>query len=98
MRIKINHSFPDGRIERFEIRSKAECGGAMKALGIVTNEEAAQRESAGWATPNNCERINYRQMPQETIGSIIKNVPHRILGAAHDALLSTNRAQVVTPT
>jgi hypothetical protein len=36
-------------------------------------------------------------MSQETIGCVIENVAHGVLGAAHDALHPVNRTQVMAP-
>src|SRR5712691_10710257 len=41
MRIKINDSLLDGRVEYLEIDFQAQLGGTMEALGVVADEKAA---------------------------------------------------------
>src|SRR4029077_17261315 len=93
MRIKINDSLLDGRIEYLEIDSQAELGGTMKALRVVANEKAAHRKSVACRAADDGEYVDDGQMPQKIIGRVIEHVAHGILGTAHDALHPINRTQ-----
>src|SRR6202140_216784 len=95
MRIKINDSLPDGRIEYLEIDFQAQLGGTMKAFGVVADEKAAHRKSVVRRASDDGEYIDDGQMPQKTIGGVIENVAHGILRTTHDALHPINRAQVM---
>src|ERR1035437_7497418 len=69
--------------------------GNMKALDVVADEKAAHCQPFIRRASDNGEYVDDRQMSQETIGRIIENLAHGILGAAHDALHPINRAQVM---
>src|SRR4029077_7625549 len=95
MRIKINDSLLNGRIEYLEIDFQAELGGTMKAFSVIADEKAAHGKSVVCRAADDGEDVDDGQMPQKMIGGVIENVAHGILGTAHDALHPINRAQVV---
>src|SRR5579863_4703649 len=97
MRIQINDSFLYWRIQRLEVHFQTQRGGAVKALNIVTDEEAAHCQTSIRHESYNGEYVDDGQMSQETIGCVIKYVAHGILCAAHDALHPVNRTQVMAP-
>ena len=97
MRVKINDSLLHWRVHRLEVHFQAQCGGAVKALNIVADEEAAHCQSFVRRTSDNGEHVDDGQMSQETIGCVIENVAHGVLCAAHNALHPVNRAQVMAP-
>src|SRR6516225_1010028 len=95
MRIEINDSLLNRRVQRLEVRSQAERSGAVKTLDVVPYEEAAHRQTLVRRAPDDSEHVNNGQVSQETIGGVIENVADGVLSAAHDALHTVNRAQVV---
>src|SRR5580658_11117797 len=44
MRVEIHDSLLDGRVHLLEVHFQAQCGGAVKALGIVADEKAAHSQ------------------------------------------------------
>src|ERR1017187_3440893 len=95
MRIKINDSLPDGRVQLLEVHFQAERGGAVKALGIVADEKPAHCQAVVRSAPDDGKHVDNGQMSQETIRRVIEKGAHGILSAAHDALHPINRAQVM---
>src|ERR1039458_10711959 len=95
MRIEINDSLLHGRVHSLEVHFQTQRGSAMKALDVVAYEKAAHCQPFIRRASDNGEYVDDRQMSQETIGRIIENLAHGILGAAHDALHPINRAQVM---
>src|SRR6266404_1676564 len=95
MRIKIDDSLLDGRIEYLEIDFQAQLGGTMEALGVVADEKPAHGKSVVGRASDNGEYVDDGQMPQKMIGRVIENVAYGILRTAHDALHPINGAQVV---
>src|SRR6266404_1436041 len=95
MRIKIDDSLLDGRIEYLEIDFQAQLGGTMEALGVVADEKPAHGKSVVCRASDNGEYVDDGQMPQKMIGRVIENVAYGILRTAHDALHPINRAQVM---
>src|SRR5882724_8561413 len=97
MRIEVDDSLPDGCVEYLEVNFQAQRGGAMKALGIIANEQPAHCQSIVRRAPDNGKHIDNGQMSQEAIGRVIENVAHGILSTAHDAFHPINRAQIMAP-
>src|SRR5579872_6705027 len=86
VRIEINDSFLHGRVHGLEVHFQAERGGAVKALNIVAYEKTAHSQTSIRHESDNGEHVDDGQMSQETIGCVIDNVAHGVLGAAHDTL------------
>src|ERR1700692_4050636 len=95
MRIKINDSLPNVRLEGLEVHFQAERGGIVKTFSIVADEESAHCQLVVRGASDNCEYVDNGKISQETIGRVIENVAHRILRATHDALHPINCAQVM---
>src|ERR1700722_4038223 len=95
MRIKIRDSLLYWRLQRLEVDFQSQRGGAVKALYVVADEEAAHCQPFVCRASDNGEYVDDGQMSQETIGGVIQNVAHGVLGAAHDALHPINSAQVM---
>ena len=95
MRIKIDDCLPDGRVQYLEVHFQAERGGAVKALGIVADEEPANCQAVVRSAPDDGKDVDNGQMSQEAIRRVIEKLAHGILSAAHDALHPINRAQVM---
>src|SRR5580698_1740081 len=93
---EIDDSFPNAAVEHFKVDFKTEIGGAMETLNIVADEEAAYSETALCIAPDDRVHIHDGNVIQETIGGIVQDLPHRVVGASHDALHAVDGAQVVT--
>src|SRR6202795_711217 len=72
MRIKINDSLLDGRIEYLEIDFQAQLSGTTEALDVVADEKAAHGKGTISRASDNGEHVDDGKMPQKTIGGVIE--------------------------
>ena len=82
-------------VEHLEIDFKAELGSKTEALRIVANENASGCQPTVGRAADHGLHVNDGQGCQEAIGGVVQNAAHRVVGAAHDALHTVHRAEIV---
>ena len=67
----------------------------METLDVVTNEYAT-KGTAARAAPHHGKHIDDGDLAEEVVAGIVENAAYRIVRAAHDALHTVDRTEIVT--
>ena len=92
---RIDDCLLDLAIEHEEVALEAESGGALEALGVVADEEAAEDEIAGSVLGDDGLDVDDGQVRGEVLAGVVEDAADGRLGAAHHALHAVDGAEEV---